>query len=159
MSKKTEETNVSRRDFLVRTAAGTGAAALVGFGASEARAMGAVPAQWDQEADVVVVGFGGAGACAAIEAHDAGAKVLVLEKQTESHALLEHPDVGRDLPQPRPDREQDRPEGIRQGHVQRGEPSQQARRGAARCIGRAGARPGPAIRPKTWISSRSSIRR
>ena len=84
MSKKTGKTNVSRRDFLVRTAAGTGAAALVGFGASEARAMGAIPAQWDQEADVVIVGFGGAGACAAIEAHDAGAKVLLLEKQPKA---------------------------------------------------------------------------
>jgi len=81
MSKKTGKHSVSRREFLVRTAAGTGAAALVGFGASEARAMGAIPAQWDQEADVVILGFGGAGACAAIEAHDAGAKVLVLEKQ------------------------------------------------------------------------------
>ncbi|OUN00013.1 MAG: fumarate reductase [Paenibacillaceae bacterium ZCTH02-B3] len=35
------------------------------------------------EADVVVVGFGGAGACAAIEAHDAGAEVIILEKQPE----------------------------------------------------------------------------
>ena len=36
--------------------------------------------KWDYEADVVVVGFGGAGAVAAITAHDAGAKVLILEK-------------------------------------------------------------------------------
>ena len=36
--------------------------------------------EWDREADVVVVGFGGAGAAAAIEAHDAGAEVMVLEK-------------------------------------------------------------------------------
>jgi ribulose 1,5-bisphosphate synthetase/thiazole synthase len=35
---------------------------------------------WDVEADVVVVGFGCAGACAAIEAADAGAEVLVLER-------------------------------------------------------------------------------
>ena len=33
--------------------------------------------------DVVVCGFGGAGAAAAIEAHDAGASVLVLEKADE----------------------------------------------------------------------------
>ena len=32
------------------------------------------------KADVVVVGFGGAGATAAIEAHDAGASVILLEK-------------------------------------------------------------------------------
>ncbi len=34
-------------------------------------------------ADVVVVGFGGAGGCAAIEAHDHGATVALLEKQPE----------------------------------------------------------------------------
>lgn len=37
-------------------------------------------ARWDDEADVVVVGYGGAGASAAIAAHDAGAKVLIVEK-------------------------------------------------------------------------------
>lgn len=36
--------------------------------------------KWDYESDVVVIGFGGAGACASIEAHDAGARVLLLEK-------------------------------------------------------------------------------
>ncbi len=35
---------------------------------------------WDDEADVIVVGYGGAGASAAIAAHDAGAKVLIVEK-------------------------------------------------------------------------------
>ncbi|MBP1690449.1 MAG: succinate dehydrogenase/fumarate reductase flavoprotein subunit, partial [Deltaproteobacteria bacterium] len=35
---------------------------------------------WDREADVVVVGFGCAGACAAVEAAEAGAEVLVLER-------------------------------------------------------------------------------
>src|SRR5262245_56712322 len=34
-------------------------------------------------ADVVIIGFGSAGGCAAIEAHDAGAEVIVLEKQPE----------------------------------------------------------------------------
>ncbi|GAB3031602.1 FAD-dependent oxidoreductase [Natronobiforma cellulositropha] len=38
---------------------------------------------WDYETDVLVVGFGGAGGCAAIEAVDAGADVLVIEKQHE----------------------------------------------------------------------------
>ncbi len=37
---------------------------------------------WDAEADVVVVGFGAAGACAAIEAADGGADVLVLDRFT-----------------------------------------------------------------------------
>jgi len=40
--------------------------------------------QWDEEADVVVVGFGGAGAVAAIAAKDAGADVLILEKQSSA---------------------------------------------------------------------------
>jgi succinate dehydrogenase/fumarate reductase flavoprotein subunit len=37
----------------------------------------------EYEADVVIVGFGGAGACAALEAADAGASVIVLEKADE----------------------------------------------------------------------------
>ena len=37
-------------------------------------------ARWDAEADVVVVGLGAAGACAAIEAARAGARVHVLER-------------------------------------------------------------------------------
>ncbi len=36
---------------------------------------------WTEEAEVVVVGYGGAGGVTAIAAHDAGAKVLILEKQ------------------------------------------------------------------------------
>jgi 3-oxo-5alpha-steroid 4-dehydrogenase len=35
---------------------------------------------WDDEADVVVVGFGGAGVCAALEANTNGARVLVLDR-------------------------------------------------------------------------------
>jgi succinate dehydrogenase/fumarate reductase flavoprotein subunit len=46
-----------------------------------------VPTSWSQTADVVVVGYGGAGAVTAITAFDAGAKVLVLEK-TPSLASL-----------------------------------------------------------------------
>lgn len=36
--------------------------------------------KWDKEADVVVIGYGGAGVSAAISASDAGANVLVIEK-------------------------------------------------------------------------------
>jgi FAD binding domain len=39
-----------------------------------------VPGDWDVEADVVVVGFGAAGACAALEAASAGGSVLVLDR-------------------------------------------------------------------------------
>lgn len=35
---------------------------------------------WDDEADVVVVGFGGAGACAAIEARERGASVIAVDR-------------------------------------------------------------------------------
>src|SRR5271154_7468151 len=40
--------------------------------------------KWDEEADVVIVGYGFAGSAAAIAAHDAGAKVLLLEKAPEA---------------------------------------------------------------------------
>jgi succinate dehydrogenase/fumarate reductase flavoprotein subunit len=42
-----------------------------------------LPASWDESADVVVVGYGYAGAVAAIEAHDSGAEVLLLEKMSD----------------------------------------------------------------------------
>lgn len=37
--------------------------------------------RWHLEADVVVIGYGAAGAVAAITAHDGGAQVVILEKQ------------------------------------------------------------------------------
>ncbi len=43
--------------------------------------------QWGLTADVVVVGFGAAGAVAAITAHDKGATVLILEKQPASNHM------------------------------------------------------------------------
>ena len=39
-----------------------------------------MPAKWDEEADVVVLGYGGAGGTAAVVAHDKGAEVLIVEK-------------------------------------------------------------------------------
>ncbi|MFZ3208751.1 MAG: FAD-binding protein [Geobacteraceae bacterium] len=42
----------------------------------------AMPIKWDYETDVLCVGYGGAGAVAAITAHDSGAKVLVIEKMS-----------------------------------------------------------------------------
>ena len=40
--------------------------------------------KWHQELDVAVIGFGGAGACAAIEASDAGAEVTIFELASAS---------------------------------------------------------------------------
>ncbi|MEM3400393.1 MAG: FAD-dependent oxidoreductase, partial [Nitrososphaerota archaeon] len=42
-----------------------------------------LPAKWDMEADVIIVGGGGAGLAAAITAHDEGAKVLIIEKMPQ----------------------------------------------------------------------------
>ena len=42
-----------------------------------------LPEKWDREADVVIIGYGGAGACAAISARQQGATVLVIEKSPE----------------------------------------------------------------------------
>lgn len=43
-----------------------------------------VPRKWDRETDVVVVGYGAAGATAAIAASDAGDRVLIVEKAPEA---------------------------------------------------------------------------
>lgn len=40
--------------------------------------------QWDYETDVAVIGFGATGACAAIEARTAGAKVILFERNSGS---------------------------------------------------------------------------
>lgn len=42
-----------------------------------------VPTKWDLEADVVSIGSGGGGLCAAITAHDHGASALVLERSDQ----------------------------------------------------------------------------
>lgn len=60
----------------------SGRSARAGNGAGNLRP--APPSRWDAAADVVVVGYGGAGAVAAITAHDRGVEVLVLEKQPEA---------------------------------------------------------------------------
>ncbi|MDH4207753.1 MAG: FAD-dependent oxidoreductase, partial [Anaerolineae bacterium] len=75
---------VSRRDFVKGAAVGagllSGAGALASCGTAAAPTVPGIPAKWDKEADVVIVGGGGTGIVAAIEAAEAGASVLVLEK-------------------------------------------------------------------------------
>jgi len=97
-SDEKKKNRVSRRDFLKAAAAGSaavvGSTTLAACGAQPAAPAAApaaqeclpagMPATWDYEADVVIIGLGGAGASAAISAHDEGAKVLILEKQPEA---------------------------------------------------------------------------
>jgi hypothetical protein len=78
-----EQKVLTRRGFMKGAVATGGALAGVAMLGGEALAKttpSAIPKKWDREADVVCIGYGGAGAATAIAAHDAGAKVLILEK-------------------------------------------------------------------------------
>lgn len=78
-------TNFSRRSFLKTSGAGV-AATLGGFATTS---MAQTPAQkFDKEADVIVVGLGGAGAATAITAADNGASVIVIERQPLQRSVL-----------------------------------------------------------------------
>ena len=79
MKIKTTE-GMSRRGFIRNAALGAGLVTIAGLGAGRAMAL-PLPKKWDRQTDVLIVGAGGAGLSAAIEASKAGAKVLVLEKQ------------------------------------------------------------------------------
>jgi urocanate reductase len=71
----------SRREFIQRTAAVGAAMAAAGLlGVSPTLAAPSVPEKWDKAADVVIIGAGGTGLVAAIEALEAGASVLLLDK-------------------------------------------------------------------------------
>ena len=72
---------MTRRGFVGAALAGTmGVAASSFLAGCSAPTSSSDSQEWDQEADVVVVGAGGAGLAAAIEAANAGASVLLLEK-------------------------------------------------------------------------------
>jgi len=74
----TNKTGVSRRKFLT----GTGMAMALATGVLLPGEVKAVlpPKKWDKVTDVLIVGTGYAGLAAAIEAHDAGVKVVIIEK-------------------------------------------------------------------------------
>ena len=72
--------NSTRRTFLKASAGAGVAAATLGFTATSAEAK----QHWDMTTDVLVVGFGGAGAATAITAADNGAQVLVIERQPQA---------------------------------------------------------------------------
>ena len=71
---------VTRRQFVLGAGAAA-AGAMVGnqMFPGELQAV-PIPKKWDRETDVVVVGTGYAGLAAASEAHDAGSKVVIIEK-------------------------------------------------------------------------------
>jgi succinate dehydrogenase/fumarate reductase flavoprotein subunit len=72
---------ISRRGFIKNAVVGAGAAVVSGLNGKDSSAKSKQNVnKWDYDADVVVVGYGGAGAVAAVTAHDAGSKVLILEK-------------------------------------------------------------------------------
>jgi succinate dehydrogenase/fumarate reductase flavoprotein subunit len=74
---------LERRGFLKNTAVATATLATAGvLGVAPASAADAFP-QWDKQADVVIIGSGIAGMCASIEAADAGARVILLEKDSQ----------------------------------------------------------------------------
>lgn len=77
--------NVSRRSFIAGiTGAGVaGGMALLATGAHAQEGASAVPAEWQEETEVLVIGGGGAGVVAALTAAENGAKVMVLEKAPE----------------------------------------------------------------------------
>ena len=75
--------SVSRRGFIKRAGVAAGAAAMYAMTGKTAEAKVNAPQKWDMTYDVVVIGYGGAGAATAITAHDAGAKVVILEKMNE----------------------------------------------------------------------------
>lgn len=82
-----KEKSLERRDF-IKMSAGVSALGVLGLagcapsssGADKGDVVSAQNITWDETADVVVVGGGGSGFCAAIEAEDAGSSVIVLEK-------------------------------------------------------------------------------
>lgn len=81
---------LTRRSFIKNaTTVGAALASASALGAlatpAVAQAAPTIPTKWDKEADVVIVGYGGAGAATAITAADKGANVLILEKQAEAN--------------------------------------------------------------------------
>ena len=91
-----DQKKLNRRDFLKGAAtAGAGLAAVGALGASTttpaaAQSAPALPAKWDYEADVVVLGSGAAGLPAALRARDAGSSVIIVEANwdTGGHAAV-----------------------------------------------------------------------
>lgn len=76
-----EKSGIERRNFIKGAAIGAGTLALGGAFSLEGADAAPVPKKWDRQTDVLVLGAGGAGLLAAIEAADAKSKVLMLESE------------------------------------------------------------------------------
>ncbi len=64
-----KQKNLSRRDFIRKTAVGVGAAGMVGLSTKPAISNNTVPVEkWDKETDVLIVGTGFAGLVSGITA-------------------------------------------------------------------------------------------
>ena len=106
-AKEQARPGITRRGFLkggTLAALGLAASGLAGCNGegAAAAAKGNLPESWDAEADVVVIGMGGAGLSAAIAAKMAGAEsVMVLEAAPEEEWRRHHARVGRHAHDPR----------------------------------------------------------
>lgn len=81
---------VTKRTFLKGLLATAAAGGVVSQASAKPQAD--LPAKWDREADVVILGYGGAGASAAITAKDAGAQMSSsLKKQHRAAATQPFP--------------------------------------------------------------------
>ena len=83
-SDEKKQKGLTRRDFVKGTAAGVAGGLVAGaagtaLAAQKAQPKPWLPAKWDYKADMIVLGAGSAGQMAAIEAHDKGAKVVLVE--------------------------------------------------------------------------------
>lgn len=87
---------IARRDFLKGAGAGIAGAAFAAAGTTAwADEPAKEPALYDYEADVVIIGAGGAGQMAAVGAHEAGATSILLEKAayTGGDSITSHNDL------------------------------------------------------------------
>lgn len=76
-------TLITRRKFLTAAALTTGATAVSAIPLIAGAKEYSKDIKWSADYDVVVIGYGGAGAAAAIAANDKGSKVLIVEKMAE----------------------------------------------------------------------------
>ncbi len=83
MSDDLDRPRLPRRNFLMKTAVTSAAVAVNSAFGTVPGIAATAPRKWDKEADVVIIGSGIAGVSASIDAADAGAKVIVLEKDPQ----------------------------------------------------------------------------